>query len=1016
MTHNRTILPRVLLDTRRKHAEDQLLLASGFFDVEWYNAKYTDAASHRLTAVRHYCEIGAAKDYDPGPDFSTFWYRRANPDVAESGINPLLHFVRHGSAEGRLPFPSVRPQTGDITLTLADRLRRSPWFDSAWYLSQYPDVAAASIDPVAHYLERGAYEGRDPGPDFSTSGYLEANPDVGHSELNPLVHYLLYGSEEGRRLRDDYQEWHNRFGRLDHDDRTAIQAHIGRMKWHPTISIIVPIYQTPIRFLTEMIRSVVSQEYGNWQLCLVDDASANPEITDLLRHFAASDQRISTKARAHNGGISDASNDALAMATGDYVALLDHDDVLDDTALYQVGVELNDHPDADIVYTDSDLIGGDGRLSNAYFKSNWNYDLQLGHNLISHLGVYRRSLVVRIGGFRREFDGSQDYDFALRAIENTTPANIRHIPFPLYHWRQTHDGSSFSDQNAERCAKAARRAVQDHFARIHVAARVEQSSKAPRWTRVIYGLPAPAPRVVVFVPDASHPNLLGLLGGYPRAEIVTAPKEGDVAAILGGANADVVIWMASQIVSAGAEWIDELVGRTIQDGVGAVSPELADRTGLITDYGRIIGSSQLRPAYHSTAGYFGALALARRVSAVGAVFAAPRSVLAKLGAGLTLNGGGWTKTFSQRLRDADLRIVWTPFASLVFEEDSPDVGAVPLSSTADPFHNPNLSLLGDPFEIAWEPRRHHPWAAIKREQSIRIGQRQRAARLLSGISKSSNILEIGPSYSPIAPKSEGWRTTIVDHATREELVAKYANEREVWVDRIEQVDFVWTSGLLVDAIPNNLHKAFDAVVASHVVEHSTDLVGFLNASETLLAPGGRVILAVPDCRYTFDYLRPTSTIGAVVEAHERSRARHPTQVILDHHSGTVKANGLGAWGQQDIHDLEFFNTFRDAVKVWSAVHVGEGAPYHDAHAWQFSPSSFALIALELNALGLSDLRVDSITPAIGAEFYVTLVPGGTSFAATLEDTELDYLRMKHHQGMLGELRQALSYFSPRSVR
>jgi hypothetical protein len=270
--------------------------------------------------------------------------------------------------------------------------------------------------------------------------------------------------------------------------------------------------------------------------------------------------------------------------------------------------------------------------------------------------------------------------------------------------------------------------------------------------------------------------------------------------------------------------------------------------------------------------------------------------------------------------------------------------------------------------------------------------RSRAETLLAPLDRSARIIEIGPSYNPIAPKADGWNTRTIDHTTRANLVEKYRNH-PVELDRIEDVDFIWTHGSVADAVPSDLHGTFDAFIASHVIEHTTDLVGFLDAAATLLAPSGIVILAIPDKRYCFDYFRPLTTTGEVLAAHMASRNRHTRRVVFDHMAYAVMNGGACAWGQTPIQTIQFCHPIEEAYKAFSTVREDPDAPYVDMHAWQFTPASFELLLLELARLGETDWLVEQITPAIGCEFYVWLRRGGRNAAAALTPEELDRRRL-----------------------
>jgi hypothetical protein len=204
-----------------------------------------------------------------------------------------------------------------------------------------------------------------------------------------------------------YDKWVKEFDTLSDSDREGIRAHIRDLDYKPLISVVMTVYEAPEWALTEAIDSVRHQLYPNWELCIADDASTAPYIDDLLRQAAADDRRIKWMRREQRGNISAASNSALALASGEFVALMDHDDLLPQHALYEVVAALNRDPKFDIVYSDEDTIDRKGRRYLPYFKTDWNIELLLGHNMVSHLGVYRRTLLQRVGGFREGLEGSR---------------------------------------------------------------------------------------------------------------------------------------------------------------------------------------------------------------------------------------------------------------------------------------------------------------------------------------------------------------------------------------------------------------------------------------------------------------------------------------------------------------------------------------------------------------------------------------------------------------------------------
>jgi glycosyltransferase involved in cell wall biosynthesis len=325
-----------------------------------------------------------------------------------------------------------------------------------------------------------------------------------------------------------YLQWIATCDTLSEPDRLAICDHIERLAYRPLISVIMPVYNTPERFLRGAIDSVMAQLYEDWELCIANDASTSPTVWDLLDEYAGKDPRIKVVHRPINGHISAASNSAIALADGEFIALLDHDDELAEDALYRVAVELNHDPDVDIVYSDEDKIDENGVRFDPHFKSAWNPDLLWSHNYVSHFGVYRASLVRAVGGFRTGFEGAQDYDLLLRCVSasstrsygalyrgngeagkahwvsrlrgidgvergnnrtgsdkddrgHATPrenqqgsfgrhaahaslARIRHIPAILYHWRAVAGSTAKSEHEKAYASAAGARALAEFFA------------------------------------------------------------------------------------------------------------------------------------------------------------------------------------------------------------------------------------------------------------------------------------------------------------------------------------------------------------------------------------------------------------------------------------------------------------------------------------------------------------------------------------------------------------------------
>jgi len=236
------------------------------------------------------------------------------------------------------------------------------YFDQKYYLEENPDIQQAGINPLKHYLISGGYEGRRPCADFDSKYYLSKNKDVLESGLNPLIHYLQYGKKEGRFINyneekesdllneKSYLNWIREYDTFTELDLSIMKNSIDDFSIKPLISIIMPVYNPNIKWLIEAIESVCNQIYNNWELCIADDCSTDPGIHPVLSEFQQKDPRIKVVFRTSNGHISAASNSALELATGDYITLLDQDDLLPVYALYFVSETINLHPDLKLIY------------------------------------------------------------------------------------------------------------------------------------------------------------------------------------------------------------------------------------------------------------------------------------------------------------------------------------------------------------------------------------------------------------------------------------------------------------------------------------------------------------------------------------------------------------------------------------------------------------------------------------------------------------------------------------------
>jgi len=464
------------------------------------------------------------------------------------------------------------------------------------------------------------------------------------------------------------------------------------------ISLLTPVHNTPATFLDEMFASVVAQTYDNWELCIVDGGSDRAETIETLRRWQGRDERIRVEHLGDNLGISENTNRALRLATGDFVACLDHDDVLAPFALYELARAASEFPEADVFYSDEDRLSAKGKRHAPFFKPEWSPELLLSFMYIGHLSAYRRSLALEIDGFRKEFDLSQDYDFALRATERA--GSIHHIPHVLYHWREhPASGSTGGKPGARRTNLAA---LADAMSRRNLAADVLEYPTANRARLKI----ARWPRVSIIVPTDSPTRARACLQELPRATkypdlelvVVTNTKLAQSLQVLEAEGATVHVvpydkpFNFSEKCNLGAEastgerliffnddvetdqpdWIQNVIEPLENPEVGAVAPKLLYETGKIQHAGLVTGVRGLiGTAFHQrpadSTEHFNLAQSLRNVGALSAAcLAMRRADFFQIGGFDIVHTpiGHSDVDLSFKVREAGLRCVYTPFATL----------------------------------------------------------------------------------------------------------------------------------------------------------------------------------------------------------------------------------------------------------------------------------------------------------------------------------------------------------------
>jgi GT2 family glycosyltransferase len=559
-----------------------------------------------------------------------------------------------------------------------------------------------------------------------------------------------------RRAHDEaaiYERWVQAHA-LDARALGELRAQVSGLAYQPIVSIITPVCNTPPDILSACIESVRAQAYGNWQLCMADDGSSAGGTAEVLARCSG-DPRIRVTKLDVRSGISAASNAALALATGDYVAFLDHDDTLAPEALADVVRYLNDHRDADVVYSDEDKLDTAGRRCEPYFKPDWSPELFLSYMYACHFLVVRRELVQAAGGFRREYDGAQDYDLLLRVMERTR--RIHHIPRVLYHWRKGAGSAAQSNAGKPWAVDAGRRALEDYAARSGAKSQV-LSGPAPgmyRFRRAIRG----EPLVSLVIPTTGRPRgrddlLARCLRSLSKTtwsnfEVVLSADGGELSPPARGAltglrhtvvryaaagpfnfarkvnhgvrhaSGEHIVLFNDDLEVVTPEWLTAMLEYSQEPEIGAVGAKLLYPDGRIQHVGMLVGVCGLAAhAFHQapgrSAGYFGSAVVPRNCSAVTAACLMTRRALFDQLGGLdeSLPVDFNDVDFCLRLRSAGFRIVFTPYAELVHHE-STSIGRRQQSARElalvrerwgrtleqDPYYNPNLSRLFSDYRL-----------------------------------------------------------------------------------------------------------------------------------------------------------------------------------------------------------------------------------------------------------------------------------------------------------------------------
>lgn len=653
------------------------------FDVAYYRSKAQEPIRRPLS---HYINTKGRSGLNPHLLINTENFLQFFAGKIDDNTDPLSYIVRH---------PEAKEYFKDC-------------FSGTYYAKQLKEVYDEKRHNISEFLKRTAREHVSPHPGFDLEAYIAHNPDVAKARMNGYVHYIHFGLRENRgpSLVKDYSRRSITFKtdpgsigpivgekssrsfegdyrtqevelprpikhpepihlnsenmnalRID-ERRTHVLEEVSsrlRLDWPklseipttalPLISILMPVYKPPLVFLDRAIRSVLQQSYPNWELCIVDDGSEDENLLRMLSQYATHYPNIRFRRALNNGGISRATNAALEISNGTFVALLDNDDMLTYDAIHQITHTILQNTEADFIYSDECIIDRNDRAVNLFSKPDWSPVNLLSCMYTGHFSVYRKTLVEAVGGFRSDYDFSQDYDLALRVSEKAI--SIIHLRAYIYGWRMIEGSAAQGGKPFARFTNVA--ALQDALVRRGypgLALGLPDSNVATRNTA------ADQPLVSIIIPSDNVSNILNSIASiltktsYPNIEIIVVTNSMIAARIersnfaktvtlarynrpfnfsdkcnegAAQATGEFIIFYNDDVRVLKENWIDALLDYAILDGVGAVAPKLLYEDGTIQHAGMVTGVRRLvGTAFHSypatTSEHFGTAQYTREVS------------------------------------------------------------------------------------------------------------------------------------------------------------------------------------------------------------------------------------------------------------------------------------------------------------------------------------------------------------------------------------------------------------------
>ena len=668
-------------------------------------------------------------------------------------------------------------EDGKISILLVEpqkiqNLRFDP--DMARNVLSKPKISVkpiAAFDDVRELIEAYAAEGKDCDKLLEMLRLIYDGKNERPSPLSPVIalNSLLSRSMD---FSHDYAYWLSLNASPSKEDYTEMARIEGAFAIRPTFSFVMPTYNTPPHLLAECLDSLLAQTYRDFEICIADDNSPNPEVLETIREYAQKDDRIKFVARKHNGHISASSNSALSLATGEFIVLVDHDDTIPDYALFVVAYYINKHPDAEILFSDEDKITIDNDRVQPYFKSDFNKFLMYGHNMVSHLGVYRRSIVQKVGGFRLGLEGSQDYDLLLRCLEQTNAQHVVHIPHVLYHWRIIPGSTAMSADQKSYAVMAAQNAINGHFERQNIPLR-SINGFAPGCTAVqpsrtfntsvsiiiptrngldilkpciesIFACDHEKADIIIMDNGSDDPETLSYLEILNEHNAITVMRDGGNFnfsrinnSAAAAAKGEILCFLNNDTEVLSRDWLNRARTFLSIEEIGMVGARLLFPDGMLQHFGIALGMGEhgIAGIPHfgmdaSLPGYFGKARLLQEVSAVTAacMFVRKKDFDAVGGFEEALEVAYNDVDLCLKIRSLGLKILVDPDITLIHKEsrsrgsDKHGTQALRLEEEAkwmrerwsrelesDPYYSPNIDLGRIDFAYAVKSRKLWPW-------------------------------------------------------------------------------------------------------------------------------------------------------------------------------------------------------------------------------------------------------------------------------------------------------------------